>query len=247
MDEKTDALQSRVARLVELLEQASGQKLTAFELYASALVHSSALQEHLAEKVEHNERLEFLGDAVLELAVTEWLFERFPYLPEGALSKYRSELVRTDTLAGVARRWDLGSLLLCGNSAKRQETPLPRVLAGAVEAVLGALFLETGYEPAKEAVWHLFATELALAAAGELFYDYKSRLQQECHALFGNPPEYVTLDELGPPHQPTFVVEVRANGYPCGRGAGPSRKQAEQEAARQALQRQEFRNADFSH
>lgn len=236
MDPALEALLfERAARLAELIEGLLGESLKAPELLAQALVHSSAVQEAALTDFDHNERLEFLGDAVLELAVTEELFSRFPELQEGALSKIRATLVRTGALAQVARRWGLDALLVCGATARRSGSPHQRPLAGAVEAVLGAVYLQLGYASSRRLVALLLAEELAQAGTAGLFYDYKSRFQQECQQRYGQLPVYVVLASCGPPHEPFFQVEARVAGRSPGRGEGRSKKEAEQQAARAAL------------
>ena len=238
MSTPNDECKRNTKALKDLLSAFTNAPLPDEALLGTALVHSSAVQEGRMPELEDNERLEFLGDAVLELAVTRWLFERFPDFAEGALTKTRAMLVRTHTLAAAAKRWGLDKLVICGNSGLREGTPLPKVLAGCVEAVLGAVSLQVDFARMQQLIEALFAEELAKAGTNQLFYDYKSKLQQETHALYGCPPEYVVLDQSGPPHNRRFVVEVRLGGKPRGRGQGRSKKQAEQAAAKAALGRE---------
>ena len=236
MDQAPEStLAEQAASLAALLEGLLGQPVEAPELLAQALVHSSALQEAPLAGLEHNERLEFLGDAVLQFAVTEALYTRFPGLSEGALSKIRATLVRTGTLAKVAKRWGLDALLLCGATAKRGAGPLPRPLAGLVEAVLGAVYLQLGCTPARFLVTQLLAEELSQAGTAGLFYDFKSRYQQVCQQRHRQMPVYQVTAASGPAHEPWFQVEVLLGGARKGCGEGRSKKQAEQEAAREAL------------
>jgi ribonuclease-3 len=184
--------------------------------------------------VESNERLEFLGDAVLGLVVTDHLYRRYPALPEGELAKVRSSLVNSAALAEVAAGLHLGDALLLGKgedqSGGREK---PSILADATEAVIGAAYLDCGREAADAIVLGLLGERIEEAAAGPGGQDYKTRLQELCARHFDQLPEYEVCDR-GPDHAKEFDAVVRVGGRRCGVGWGRSKKQAEQAAARAA-------------
>jgi ribonuclease-3 len=188
---------------------------------------------------EANERLEFLGDAVLEFLVSEFLYRRFPTASEGELTAYRAALVRTPTLARWARRFRLDEFLYLG----RSEVPRPgrpvreRILAGAFEAVLGALYLDRGIRVVRRFLHRLLLEEAeGLIAIGQN-ENYKGRLQELIQDRLRITPVYRTIAVTGPAHQRTFTAEVLIGERPYGVGHGPSKRAAEQEAARRALER----------
>lgn len=204
-----------------------------------ALTHRSYLNEH-TEALEDNERLEFLGDAVLDFLVGAWLYQNYPEMREGQLTRLRSALVNTEQLANFARQIRLGAALKLGRgedlSGGRERDML---LCAGFEALVGALYLEAGL-PAVQAFVEPFmavAAEQILARQGD--QDAKSQLQQVVQAHGCPPPKYVTLSIRGPEHDRTFEVEVVVGSHPLGRGTGRSKHTASQEAARQALQNQE--------
>lgn len=188
-----------------------------------------------------NERLEFLGDAVLGLVVTDHLFRSYPDLPEGELAKVRASLVNSEALAEVAARLDLGAFLLLGKGeAASGGSEKPSILADAMEAVIGAVYIDGGWSAAAELIMRLLADRIDEAAAGPGGQDYKTRLQELAARRFDQLPRYSVLDE-GPDHAKRFFATVWLGGQERGRGEGRSKKQAEQAAARAAwtaLQRQ---------
>jgi ribonuclease-3 len=206
-------------------------------LLQQALVHRSYLNEVRDRGLRDNERLEFLGDAVLNLVVAEYLYDRFPESTEGELSQMRAHLVRWDTLAAVAERVGLGRFLVLGKgedlSGGRRR---PSNLAGALEAVIGAAYLDGGLEGARELVLRLLEPELERLATGQPLSDSKSELQRVVQARWHQIPRYRVVEAEGPDHAKTFTVEVVLGEQVLGRGQGRSKKQAELEAARQALQ-----------
>jgi ribonuclease III len=183
---------------------------------------------------ESNERLEFLGDAVLGLAVTNYIFHKYPTLPEGDLAKMRAGVVNSLVLADVARELNLGDALLLGKgedwTGGREKTS---ILADALEAVIGAVYLDGGWEPAEQLVLRLIADRIVLSADGPGGQDYKTRLQELVARHFEQLPVYRTADE-GPDHAKVFFARVFVLGTEHGVGEGRSKKQAEQAAARQA-------------
>jgi ribonuclease III len=181
-----------------------------------------------------NERLEFLGDAVLGLVVTDHIFLTYPDLPEGELAKVRASVVNAGVLAEVAAGLELGTALLLGKgedqSGGREK---PSILADAMEAVIGAVYLDAGWGAAADLVMRLLGERIEEAAAGPGGQDYKTRLQELAARRFDQVPRYEVVDE-GPDHAKRFFATVYLAGEPRGSGEGRSKKQAEQAAARQA-------------
>jgi len=215
-----------------LLEEKVGYQFKNESLLRQALHHRSFVAEHSG--IESNERLEFLGDAVLGIIITDVLFRRWPDLPEGALAKARAAVVSSEFLAEAAARYQLGDFLALG---KGEETSggreKPSILADALEALIGALYLDGGIEAAKEFVIILVDGRLADAVTGEGSKDYKTRLQEASAQRWSQLPVY-TVQAHGPDHAKHFEAEVVLNGISAGSGNGRSKKQAEQAAARAA-------------
>lgn len=204
-------------------------------LIRQALTHSSFGNE---TQMEHNERLEFLGDAVLELLTSQYLYRQYPGLPEGELTRMRANLVCEPTLTEIARDLGLGELLLLGKSQlSTGGRDRPSLLADAVEALLGAIYLFGGLEQSERVYSQLFASVFTAMERGELWQDYKTRLQEvvQKQAAPGDALVYQVIDELGPDHNKTFFVSVTWLGRIIGRGRGRSKKEAEQAAAKEAL------------
>jgi ribonuclease-3 len=202
------------------------------DLFAQALAHRSWCAEHPGK--EPNERLEFLGDAVLGLIVTDYLYRSYPDLPEGELAKARAAVVNSVSLASAARELQLGAALLLGKGEDSSGGRLkPSILADAMEAVIGAIYLDAGYSVSEEIVLRLFAERLTGAAKGPGEEDYKTRLQELCAQTYDELPVYRVTDS-GPDHAKVFEAQVLVGGRPWGRGQGRSKKQAEQVAARDA-------------
>jgi len=194
-----------------------------------ALTHSSYANESKVY-MEYNERLEFLGDAVLQLVTSEKLYTENPNMPEGKMSKQRAALVCEDALASYSRQIDLGKFMFLGkgeeNTGGRER---PSVLADAFEAVIGAIFLDGGIESAKKFI-RRFLDDAHLS-----MQDFKTLLQEIIQKNPGERLSYVVVGENGPDHDKSFTVEVRLNSNPIGTGVGKSKKQAEQQAAKEAL------------
>jgi ribonuclease-3 len=182
----------------------------------------------------HNEVLEFLGDAVLDLAVSELLIRHYPERSEGDLSRMRAGLVNSDVLAEKAAQVNLGALLRLGKGEERSGgRTKASILAGAFEALIGAVFRDGGYGAALAVVERYFAADLGEKKLGQR--DFKTRLQEISQMLFREPPVYRIVAEKGPDHAKRFVTEIFVGGKMLGRGEGPSKKQSEQEAAKKAL------------
>ena len=202
------------------------------ELFAQALAHRSWCAEHPGR--EPNERLEFLGDAVLGLVVTDYLYRSYPDLPEGELAKARAAVVNSASLAGTARELQLGNALSLGKGEDSSGGRLKlSILADAMEALIGAIYLDAGYSAVNEIVLLLLGERLREAARGPGDEDYKTRLQELCAQTYDELPAY-RLADSGPDHAKVFQAEVMVKGRSLGRGAGRSKKQAEQMAARYA-------------
>ena len=207
-------------------------------LLEQALVHSSYINENPRFAPDSNERLEFLGDAVLGLVITERLYRDLPSSTEGEMTKLRADLVCRDTLASLARAISLGDFLYLGKGEEASGgRDKPANLAGALESVIAALFLDQGSAATKRFILRLFKERLekAVTQGGEA--DYKSQLQEYIQAREQQTPAYYVLETEGPDHDRRFTVEVRVGDAVLGRGTGKSKKAAETEAACSALER----------
>jgi ribonuclease-3 len=207
------------------------------DLLEQALVHSSWLHEHPDAARGHNERLEFLGDAVVNLSISEALYARHPDDDEGALSARRAAIVSTTGLARLAGRIELGKDLMLGEGeSQRSGRRRPSLLASSFEALTGALYLDLGYEPVRDWLIGLAEPELTLEAPVISLKSPKSRLQEYTQRRSGERPEYRLVDASGPDHEKSFRVEVWIDGRVIGVGAGLSRREAETAAAAQAIE-----------
>jgi ribonuclease-3 len=225
---------------LDALQSALDYQFGNSRLLEEALTHKSYVNEQRSAAASDNERLEFLGDAVLSLVVSEQLATLLPHSSEGVLSKHKARLVSESMLAGVARRLKLGSCLRLGRgeelSKGREKDSL---LADAVEAVIAAVHVDGGLESSRRVVARLFEQEFSQVASqrhrpGE--DDYKTQVQEWCQRRFDSLPSYAVVRESGPDHDKIFEVEVSVNGEVVGRGTGRSKKEAEQSAAKEALQ-----------
>ncbi len=201
-----------------------------------ALIHSSYINENHSLTVDCNERLEFLGDAVLGLIIAEKLYQDFPNSPEGDLTRLRSALIRRETLAQMARKIDLGNYLTLGIG---EETgggkDKSANLSGAFESLIAAIYLDQGLERSRSFILGLFGAEIYQQAHRGAGTDYKSKLQEILQAQEQITPTYVLIEAVGPEHLKQFKVEVRAGEEVLGHGSGKSKKLAEMEAAKAAL------------
>jgi ribonuclease III len=220
-----------VSSVDEILVDRIGYSFGKPQLLALALVHRSAL----ARAGQNNEKLEFLGDAVLDLAISDLLMERFPTADEGELSKRRAALVNARVLAAKAAAMNLGAELRLGRGEEKSGgRKKASILAAAFEAVIGAVYLDGGFGAAREVVSHHFREDL-VRAGGESPIDHKSRLQEITQQVFHETPTYALVQASGPDHDRAFVVEISIAGRLSGRGEGKSKKEAEQQAALEAL------------
>ncbi len=224
-DERLAALEARL--LVDL-----GDRPTAL----NALTHKSYCNEHRDEQCVDNERLEFLGDAVVDLAISQRLMERFPDASEGELSKLRALIVNEEALAKIARKIGLGDLLLLGRGEEltggREKSS---VLADALEAVLGAIYKSGGMTRVLELIDRFFTSVLEGVAAGASGQDYKTLLQEDVQNRLRVSPRYRVVNETGPDHEKVFEVEVTIGAEIFARSTGRSKKDAEQAAAQKTL------------
>lgn len=202
--------------------------------FAPAFIHRSVLNEY--DFPESNERLEFLGDAVLELVATEFLYKKFPEKSEGEMTDIRSALVRGKNLAQASERIGFGELVLLS----RGETLAggdknPYILANTFEAFLGALYLDSGFEAVREFVTEHVLLETDDILEASLHVDPKSKLQEISQAKHGSAPEYELVSESGADHEKTYEIVVKVGGKPVGKGSGTSKKKAQSMAAENAL------------
>ncbi|MFU2209857.1 ribonuclease III [Solidesulfovibrio sp. C21] len=219
------------------LENALGHVFARPELLTTALTHSSYANER-GEAAKHNERLEFLGDAVLELSVSEELFARFPESPEGELTLLRSQLVNESSLAAMALRLSLEDHILLGKGEENQGgRTRPSLLSDAFEAVIGALFLDGGYKAAKRFVDTTFAEVWPVRTVAPKTRDYKSRLQEYTQKVHKARPVYTLLGSEGPEHDKRFTVRLELPDGRTLKAVEKSVKKAEQMAARLALEK----------
>ena len=221
----------------DLLAEHLGLPITDRRLLAQALTHSSWLHEHPGEAAGHNERLEYLGDAVINLAVSEALYARHPDDDEGVLSARRAAIVSATGLALLATRMDLGAYLALGEGeATRTGPKRPSILASAFEALAGALLLDVGWEATRDWLLRTAAPELDAGLAPTQLKSPKSRLQEATQRTSGGRPAYRVLEAIGPDHDKVFRVEVAVGGEVLGMGVGPSRRVAETAAAAEAVE-----------
>lgn len=208
------------------------------DLLTRALTHRSALNEKLSSSAVSNERLEFLGDAVLELATTTFLFRECPTEPEGNLTAYRSALVKTTTLAELASELGIGNELLMskGEEASGGRTN-ESLLANTMEAIIGALYLDQGFQVVEVFLAKTLFPKFKVIKAEKLYKDNKSQLQEMVQARGLGTPNYEVVKAVGPDHDKTFTVEVLVDGSVVGTGTGRSKQLAQQEAAQVALEK----------
>lgn len=220
------------------LEKAIGYQFKNIALLQSALTHSSYANERFHNGLKSNERLEFLGDSILGMVTAEYLYRNFPDRPEGVLSRMRADMVCEKSLATIAERIDLGKHLLLGNGEEQGGgRKRDSILADAVESVIAACFLDGGMEPARAFISTFVLTEVPVQKMHNA--DYKTALQEKIQQKKNQTLTYVLVGEHGPDHDKWFEVEVQLNGKKLGSGSGSSKKRAEQDAAKNALESME--------
>lgn len=206
------------------------------DLLRQAFTHRSYLNEHKGSKLEHNERLEFLGDAVLELAITDFLYKKFPRKTEGELTAYRSALVNSTTLASVGEKLNINAFLLLSKGESR-DTGRARqfILANTIESIIGAIYLDQGYAKADGFISTNLFPLIDEILEKRLFIDAKSQFQERAQEKVGITPAYKLVKEAGPDHGKVFTVGVFLDEELVASGDGKSKQDAEQEAAKRAL------------
>lgn len=224
-----DAIKALVERL--------GLRVKNLSLFVRAFTHRSFVNETAAKPAD-NERLEFLGDAVLDFVTGAWAYHHFPEMTEGELTQLRSALVRTDALAAFARRLDFGPALRLGRGEiAAGGRDRDNILCDAFEAFIGAIYLEQDVQGAIAFIEPLLESSRARLFDGPDLTDSKSRLQEWSQGQKFGAPSYVLVKLIGPEHSRIFEIEARLSGKPLGRGRGPSKAVAEQEAAKAALKK----------
>jgi len=212
-----------------------GVEFTDIQMLVTALTHRSYVNEHRSTVKEHNERLEFLGDAVLELVVTEYLYGNYSE-PEGILTNWRSALVRTESISAAATALGFEPFLRLSRGEKRgTERARAQIMANCFEAVVGAVYLDNGYESAKELINNSILSTFARILETGSWLDPKSRLQELAQSNLGFTPNYKVIEEDGPDHDKTFTVGVYIDSKLYGKGNGPSKQSAQQAAAEKGL------------
>ena len=221
--------------MIKDLENAIGYRFRNITLLQNALTHSSYANERWHDSLMSNERLEFLGDSVLGMVVAEYLFRNFPDRPEGELTRMRADMVCEQSLAAVANRLNLGSHLMLGHGEEQGGgRTRPSILADAVESVIAASFLDGGMEAAAGIIQRFVLTNVPVTRLHNR--DYKTGLQELVQQKKNQVLSYALVGESGPDHDKNFLVEVSLNGKVVGKGSGSSKKRAEQDAARCAIE-----------
>lgn len=223
------------------LESKIGIKFKDLELLKTAFVHRSYVNEHRNEKIQDNERLEFLGDAVLELAATRHLFEKYPDQSEGQMTSFRSALVKGKHLAEIANHLGLGEYLLLSNGEEKSGgREKHHILANTVESLIGAIYLEHGFETAEEFVKKSILTKLDEIIAKGLHIDAKSRFQELAQEKENFTPHYEVIEAIGPDHNKVFTMGAYIDKDLVAKGSGSSKQNAEEMAAKNALKAKEW-------
>ena len=222
--------------LETVLEQRFGLVFSDKQLLETAFTHTSYANEHRLLKISHNERLEFLGDAVLQLLISEYLYKKYPKKPEGDLSKLRAMIVREESLAGFARDCQFDQFIKLGKGEEKSGgRNRDTILGDAFEAFLGALLLDKDLLTVKEFIYQVMIPKVETGQFSQVI-DYKTRLQELLQVHGDVEIQYQVVSESGPAHAKEFEVEVFVNGQTMGHGHGRSKKLAEQEAARNAVE-----------
>ncbi|MGN1433793.1 MAG: ribonuclease III [Ruminococcus sp.] len=205
-------------------------------LLNEALTHSSYANEHKSQHIKYNERLEFLGDSVLSIVVSDYIYKNCPELPEGELTKLRASLVCEKSLYEFAKKIDLGKYLVLSKGERNNGgADRPSILSDAFEALIAAIYIDGGLAPASKHILNFIIPAIKNSKKKKI-NDYKTTLQEIIQKNPGEKLEYVLVKESGPDHNKHFVVEVHLNSNVIGKGGGRSKKEAEQQAAREALE-----------
>lgn len=223
------------------LERKIGIKLKDPKIIKTAFTHKSYINEHKNERLENNERIEFLGDAILELAVTKHLFEKYPAQTEGEMTAFRSALVKGKHLAEVARELDLGSFLSLSNGEEKSGGREKNyILANTLEALIGAIYQMHGYDAAEQFIKKFILTRLDRIIEGELHIDSKSKFQEMAQEKEAFTPYYKVLSEEGPDHNKKFTMGAYIKDELVAKGTGKSKQLAEENAAYNALKKRKW-------
>jgi len=224
------------------LEALMDVKFKNVDLLKQAVVHRSYLNEHPDFELHHNERLEFLGDAVLEIIVTEILFHDFSETPEGDLTNWRASLVNYRMLASIANELGIDKYLYLSKGESKDKNSKARqiILANAMEAIIGALYLDAGLKPTKKFVKAFILSKLDNILKNQLYLDPKSKFQEKAQELFGITPHYKVLSESGPDHAKEFVVGLYLNNEMISQGKGTSKQEAQVDAAQEGLKNKKW-------
>lgn len=222
----------------KMFEEAIGLHFKNKKLLEQAFTHRSFINEHKRLKLEHNERLEFLGDAVLELITTEYLYEKYPDRTEGDLTSYRSALVNANTLSDIAKKMGVDTyLLLSKGESKDTGRARQYILANTFEALVGAIFLDQGYDVARHFISENLFPLTDTIVSEKLWLDAKSHFQEKAQEMANVTPSYRTMSEVGPDHDKYFTVAVFLGDKLIAEGEGKSKQDAEQSAARNGLEK----------
>lgn len=220
---------------IEKLEEKIGVCFKNKDLLRQALVHRSYLNENRDFELDHNERLEFLGDAVLELATTEFLFKNFSN-PEGELTNFRAALVNSNMLSRIANELGLEEYLLMSRGEKKDTGKARQyILANALEAIIGAIYIDQGYRKAKKFVTDNFLVKMEDVLNNKLYQDPKSKFQEHAQEIVGTTPTYKVMKEWGPDHDKHFVIAVYLGDEKIAEGEGTSKQSAQMKAAENGL------------
>ncbi len=221
-----------------LLENNLGITFENKDLLQQAFIHRSYINEHVGTKLTHNERLEFLGDAVMELVVTDYLYEFFPSKPEGELTAYRASLVNTITISDTARELGFDEFLILSKGEAR-DTGKARsyILANTYEAFIGALYLDQGYPAARSFIHTTLIKKLDHIIQNSLWRDAKSYVQEKSQEIESVTPSYKVLHQVGPDHDKVFTIGIYFGDTLIAEGKGSSKQEAETDAARNALEK----------
>ncbi len=223
------------------LQKKIGYRFKSLDLLNQGLRHRSFVHENLAEAGQDNERLEFLGDAVLDLVISHLIMEQYPDYPEGSLSRLRAAVVNETRLAKIARDLSLGTYLLLGKGEEMtQGRGKNSILASTLEALLAAIYLDGGFKKALKVITQLLSLPLEMAEKESFYQDFKTKLQELSQETLKATPRYVLSKEYGPGHDKVFGVKVLIQGKVAGVGAGKSKKEAQQRAAQRTLRNLQF-------
>lgn len=226
------------------LEETIGVKFKNIDMLRQSVTHRSYLNEHPDFELRHNERLEFLGDAVLEIIVTEILFNEFEDTPEGDLTNWRASLVNYKILADIANELGIEKYLYLSKGESKDKNSKARqiILANAMEAVIGAIYLDQGIKPAKKFVKNFIISKLDNILKNKLYLDPKSKFQEKSQEIFGKTPHYKVLSESGPDHDKEFIVGLYLDNEFISQGKGSSKQEAQVAAAEQGLKNKNWQN-----